>query len=185
MSKNHRELSRQAGYFSLEGAKRGIAFGLAVASALAVSSTATTAEAVPQSSQVVTLSLLGSSFERISYQDLIEISRRAAVSGDHEVERGARLMAERVASGLNPGSQASSQSSLGIGPWVRKVVVWTLRWAKDKLPARIRPWANKIADLLDAAEAWSRMGLITTFTQAGIPYDVAVAAADWIVFFLI
>ncbi|EFD03502.1 hypothetical protein HMPREF1034_2105 [Cutibacterium acnes SK187] len=53
-----------------------------------------------------------------------------------------------------------------------------------KLPAKIRPWANKIADVLEQTEIWEKAPIIFTLGKAGIPYDVAKAAADWIIFFL-
>ena len=59
-----------------------------------------------------------------------------------------------------------------------------LRHSVHKLTAKIRPWANQIADVLEQTEIWEKAPIIFTLGKAGIPYDVAKAAADWIIFFL-
>ena len=66
----------------------------------------------------------------------------------------------------------------------RRVALFVLRHSVHKLPAKIRPWANKIADVLEQTEIWEKAPIIFTLGKAGIPYDVAKAAADWIIFFL-
>lgn len=68
--------------------------------------------------------------------------------------------------------------------WGRRVALFVLRHSVHKLPAKIRPWANKIADVLEQTEIWEKAPIIFTLGKAGIPYDVAKAAADWIIFFL-
>ncbi|MDO4412899.1 hypothetical protein [Cutibacterium sp.] len=68
--------------------------------------------------------------------------------------------------------------------WGRKGVLFVLRHSTHKLPAKIRPWASKIANVLEDTEEWEKAPIIYALGKAGMPYDVAKAAADWIVFFL-
>ncbi len=40
--------------------------------------------------------------------------------------------------------------------WGRKAVLFVLRHTIHKLPAKIRPWANKIADILEYTQVWEK-----------------------------
>lgn len=76
--------------------------------------------------------------------------------------------------------RADGISNRGIGSWARKAAVYTLRHYGHKLPAKIRPYASKIAAVLEQVTVWQKMAVMWTLMQHGVPYDVAEATATWI-----
>ena len=75
----------------------------------------------------------------------------------------------------------NSSKSDGWFSWVRKGFAWALRNGVGKIPGPFRPFAKKIADVLDTVEVWETASLTTAFIKAGIPPDIAYDAARWIV----
>lgn len=105
----------------------------------------------------------------LSKRDYLELEQLARQDGRGDI---ANLLANR-ANGIH------GHGWLGIG---RKAAVWTLRHGAQKLPAKIRPYAGKISDFLDATEAWEVGTLATGLISQGVPPDVATEAAKWLVF---
>ncbi|MCI1222869.1 MAG: hypothetical protein LKG16_07085 [Bifidobacterium subtile] len=66
----------------------------------------------------------------------------------------------------------------------KKAIIKVFRWGATKLPAKVRPYAWKIADFLETLQNWEEGPIIWGLMQLGIPYDVAQQAAWWIVTFL-
>ena len=62
----------------------------------------------------------------------------------------------------------------------RKGAIYILRYGQHRLPASIRPWATKIADFLEGVDNLGHHVITLGLMQAGMPYEVAVGAADWI-----
>lgn len=83
----------------------------------------------------------------------------------------ADYFAQRAAGGQDRGW-------LGVG---RKAAVWALRHHADKIPQKLRPYAGKIADFLDASEAWEVQAIATGLLSLGVPPDVAWETARWVV----
>ena len=100
--------------------------------------------------------------------DFRELSRLAKQRGDTRI---AELFEQK----------ANGHESRGWISWIRKGAVWELRNASDKVPAKIRPYAHKIADVLEQTEEWEKAGLAAALIQAGVPPTEAYLAADWIV----
>lgn len=100
--------------------------------------------------------------------DFRELSRLAKQRGDTRV---AELFEQK----------ANGHESRGPISWVRKGAVWVLRNTADKVPAKIRPYAHKIAGVLEQTEEWEKIGLATALMKAGVPPTEAYMAADWIV----
>ncbi|KFC15637.1 hypothetical protein PAST3_12035 [Cutibacterium acnes HL201PA1] len=61
---------------------------------------------------------------------------------------------------------------------------FVLRHSVHKLPAKIWPWVNKIADVLEQTEIWEKAPIISPWVKLGSRTMVAKATAGWIIFFL-
>ena len=70
-----------------------------------------------------------------------------------------------------------------MGSILRKVIKIALTYGRPFLPNPVRSWADKIYGLVDSIEATSELGIATFLTQNGIPADVAIEIARWIVTF--
>lgn len=66
----------------------------------------------------------------------------------------------------------------------KKAVIEVLKHSVSKLPAKIRPYANKIVNVVEDIDSFQQTAVVAALTRAGTPYDVSVATAQWIVFFL-
>ena len=69
------------------------------------------------------------------------------------------------------------------GSILRKTIKIALTYGRPFLPNPVRSWADKIYGLIDSIEATSELGIATFLTQNGIPADVAIEIARWIVTF--
>lgn len=116
-----------------------------------------------------------------SAADWREIAERARAAGDLEGAEVSTRMAVRVdAGGANAGSGARNI-------WTtiaKKAVIQALRYGVNKLPAKIRPYVNKIINVVEEIDQFQQGAVVLALTKAGVPYDVAVAAAQWIVIFV-
>ncbi|MGP5078659.1 hypothetical protein ACTXKZ_11410 [Brachybacterium alimentarium] len=67
---------------------------------------------------------------------------------------------------------------------IKKAVKAALKYGGHKVPKPLRPYTNKILNVLDNTEAWEEAGLTTGFMAVGIPPDASQQAAHWIVVFV-
>ena len=67
----------------------------------------------------------------------------------------------------------------------KKAIKTALIHGRNLLPAKIRPWADKIVDVIDTIDDFSEGALIFGLQGAGVPYDVARGIAQWVTTFLI
>ena len=111
----------------------------------------------------------------ISATDWEAIARQAEAAGDREGAQAARKVAERGGVAGN-----GQESVFAIAKKLAKVA---LKHGRIFLPKTIRSWADKIYGLVDSIEATSELGIATFLTQNGIPADVAIEIARWIVTF--
>ena len=65
----------------------------------------------------------------------------------------------------------------------KKAAIAALRYSSNKIPAKLQPYANKIANFLEDLENWQEGPIITGLMALGVPYDVASAVATWVVVF--
>jgi len=111
----------------------------------------------------------------ISATDWETIARQAEAAGDQKSAQVAREIAQR------DGRASNGQESLG--SILRKAIKIALTYGRPFLPNPVRSWADKIYGLVDSIEATSELGIATFLTQNGIPADVAIEIARWIVTF--
>lgn len=111
----------------------------------------------------------------ISASDWEAIARQAEAAGDQESAQEARKVAQQ------DGKTGNGQES--IASIARKLAKIALKHGRNFLPKIIRPWADKIYSLIDSIEATSQLGIATFLVQNGIPADVSIAVAQWIVTF--
>ena len=115
--------------------------------------------------------------------DWMSIARTAEKAGDMSGANAARAAAVKTGPGSSAGGGGAQPANM-VTALAKKALVAALRHAGPKLPKKIRPYANKLANTLDDITNFQEGALIVAFQQAGIPYDVASAAATWCVVFL-
>jgi len=157
-----------------------MAAGMLVTTALLCGPIATTAAAtaapVGLSSAQQTVGINGWSAE-----DWREIAERARAAGDLEGADVSIRMAERVDVG---GATAGSGARNIWTTIAKKAVIQALRYGVNKLPAKIRPYVNRIINVVEEIDQFQQGAVVLALTKAGVPYDVAVTAAQWIVIFV-
>ncbi|OUE24334.1 hypothetical protein [Clavibacter michiganensis] len=104
-----------------------------------------------------------------------DVAARASAQGDTAAAAAAQRMA------VPDKGQVSTQAW---GLIAKNAIKAALRYGKPYLPAKIRPYADKLYNLIDEVEGMAEVGIFTTLTSAGLPPDVARYAAQWIVTFL-
>jgi hypothetical protein len=117
-----------------------------------------------------------------SASDWREVAARASAAGDEDGARVANTMAGRVAGDSLAARGGSTQNI-----WTtiaKKAVLQALRYGTNKLPAKIRPYANKLINVVEEIDQFQQGAVVLALTKAGVPSDVAVAAAQWIVIFV-
>jgi hypothetical protein len=117
-----------------------------------------------------------------SASDWREIAARASAAGDEDGARVANAMAGRASGDSSANSGGSTRNI-----WTtlaKKAVLQALRYGTNKLPAKIRPYVNKIINVVEEIDQFQQGAVVLALTKAGVPSDVAVAAAQWIVIFV-
>lgn len=100
------------------------------------------------------------------------------------------IAANTRTAGDNASAKAIDQYANGkhsrniISSVAKKALIAVLRYGEHKLPAKIRPYAGKIINVIETVNDFQRGALTNALMAAGIPYDVADAAAYWCVVFL-
>lgn len=102
-----------------------------------------------------------------------EIARAAAAAGDTSAANAARAVAD---------GRAASPEAMSF--LVKQAIKAALKYGRKYLPARIRPYADKLYNLIDLIENTAELSITTLLINAGIPPDVARYTAQWIVTFL-
>lgn len=107
-----------------------------------------------------------------------EVARRASAASDASSAKAANAMAARNTGASNVAQPANIITSLA-----KKAAITALRYSSNKIPAKLRPYANKIANFLEDLENWQEGPIITGLMALGVPYDVASGVATWVVVF--
>lgn len=102
------------------------------------------------------------------------IERLALASNDIGAAKAARQADDRA---------SGRQVQTAWGTLAKKAVEAALKYGRQYLPAKIRPYADKLYNLIDQIENTAELGIATFLTSQGIPPDVSLAAAKWIVTF--
>lgn len=113
----------------------------------------------------------------LSAQQWQSIADNARAAGDLTAAKAAHEAVGRVRS--TGGVATQSISSIA-----RKLIKAALKYGRQYLPPKVRAWADKLYDLIDGIEVTTELGITSYLVSQGIPYDVARATAQWILFFL-
>ncbi|WP_155838717.1 hypothetical protein [Arthrobacter castelli] len=111
------------------------------------------------------------------------IARNAEKAGDRVSAQAARQAAKTAQGGSTAGGGAVQPANI-ITTLGKKALVAALRYAGPKLPKPMRPYAHKLANVIEEVSEFQEGALITAFQQVRVPYDVAATAAKWCVVFL-
>lgn len=156
-------------------ASTGIAISTALLCGPVAATAATAATATPaKATQSLTLSTWSAADRR-------EVAERARTAGDLDGAAVSMEMAAHVDAGI-PVERADSRNI-----WTtiaKKAVIQALRYGVNKLPAKMRPYVNKIIDVVEEIDQFQQGAVVLALTKVGVPYDVAVTAAQWIVVFV-
>ncbi len=145
----------------------------------ALGMSAESAAAAPSESTVTTSANEG--FGGLTASQWQEIAAAAERAGDHESAQAARKVAEESASGqLKTGTQSDPEVLKTI---VKKLIKIALKQGRPFLPKPVRDWADKIYDLIDFLDTSTELTIATFLMHNGIPADVALDIARWIVLF--
>lgn len=113
---------------------------------------------------------------KLNTQDWREIRKSASRAGDKYSAQAASDMIAR-----QPGDVQNYNIATNIA---KRAAIAALRYGERKLPAKIAPYAGKIADVIETLNNYEKIPLVSAMMHAGIPYDVADYAADWVLTFL-
>jgi hypothetical protein len=142
----------------------------------------TNASTANQYQSEVSASVISRQLVSLTSQDLKDIAGNARAHGDLE---GAAVLDSYANQLNNAGLRTGRIQSINIITTIaKKAIIKIFRWGATKLPAKLRPYAWKIADFLETLQNWEEGPIIWGLMQLGIPYDVAQQAAWWIVTFL-
>lgn len=145
---------------------------------LTLVATASPAQAASQTPASGTFATTDSILESVTYADLYEVSEIARSNGDFD---GASILTAFAEQRL--GSTGAQTYNVWTNV-AKKAAIKFLRWGSDKVPQSIRPWAHKIADVLETLTDMQEIPIATALMSAGIPPDVAWETARWIVIFI-
>jgi hypothetical protein len=87
------------------------------------------------------------------------------------------------ARGGEPSASVGDQRNI-VSALAKKALLEVLRHSISKVPAKIRPYVNKIIGVVEDLQQFQQTAVVTALVHAGVPSDVAAAAAQWIIVFL-
>lgn len=149
--------------------------GMLVTASLLASPLAATAAPAPRETRSVSITSTsaGGAWQTVDWNQIAAVADRM---GD---ARGAADAREIGDAATHPSTARNIWTSL-----LKKAVLQVLKHGVSKLPAKIRPYVNKIINVVEEIDSFQQTAVVAALTHAGIPYDVSVATAQWIVFFL-
>lgn len=153
--------------------------GMLVATAIVCGPVAApTATAAPATPSGTAQSLALSEWSAADWRDVAE---RARTAGDIDGAAISTQMAARADTGSPTGGADTRNIWTTIA---KKAVIQALRYGVNKLPAKMRPFVNKIINVVEEIDQFQQGAVVLALTKAGVPYDVAVTTAQWIVVFV-
>ena len=111
----------------------------------------------------------------LNAQQWFEVARIASSRKDSDGARAATAMAEQA---------VGENHRLMLTSLVKNAIKAVLKHGRHLLPKKIRPWADKLHDLVDYLDESTELAIATYLTNQGIPPDVAREAARWIMTFV-
>jgi len=130
--------------------------------------------------EILSSATFESGVESLGVEDWNEIAEQASAAGDAEGVSVARTMAARAERAGQPGAaQRNIWTTIA-----KKAVIQVLRYSVNKLPAKVRPYANKIIGVVEDLDQFQQGAVVTALVHVGVPTDVAITAAQWIVVFV-
>lgn len=121
---------------------------------------------------------------QLTVEDWKAVQAEAKAAGDENSAEAAEYGAAVAASKAGTRASTAVVVPMVVPTLIKKAIKAALKYGGHKVPKPLRPYTNKILDVLDNAEAWEEATLTTGFMAAGIPPDVSQQAAHWIVTFV-
>lgn len=121
---------------------------------------------------------------QLTVEDWKAVQAEAKAAGDDNAAEAAEYGATVAANKAGSRANAAVVAPMLVPTLVKKAIKAALKYGGHKVPKPLRPYTNKILDVLDNAEAWEEATLTTGFMAVGIPPDVSQQAAHWIVVFV-
>lgn len=149
---------------------------ISISSALVLAPVAANAATASSSSSAGAVQNVSSFSPSLTASDWRKIARQASIAGDATSAQAATAMAAK-----STGSKNLAQPANVITALAKKAAIAALRFGTDKIPAKLRPYAHKIANFLEDLENWQEGPIITGLMALGVPYDVASGVATWVV----
>ena len=115
-------------------------------------------------------------YSQMKPSDWREIERRATAAGD--------ISSARLASDLATGKQNSNSVTRGVAGWVKNAVKITLKYYKDRLPAPIRPHADKLYEVLNKLDKWTEGSIASGIMGMGMDPVTAQSTAHYMNLFI-
>jgi hypothetical protein len=128
-----------------------------------------------------TAASLKASLDEWTAADRREVAGRARAVGDLEGAAVSAHLAERIEAGSGQHQNGTRNILTTVA---KKLILQALRYGVNKLPAIIRPYASKIVNVIEDLNEFQQGTVVLALTKAGVPHDVAVATAQWIVVFI-
>lgn len=148
----------------------------------ALSTSAESAAAAPSESTVTTSTSEG--FGGLTASQWQEIAAVAEQAGDQEGAKIAREAAEIAAFRQNHPNSRNPQASSESPPTIaKKIAKFLLKEGRHLLPNWLKKWADKIYDLIDFMDTSGELAIATFLVNNGLPDDVALDIARWIMLF--
>ncbi len=148
----------------------------------ALGMSAESAAAAPSESTVTTSANEG--FGGLTASQWQEIAAAAERAGDQEGAKIAREAAEIAAFRQNhPNSRNPHASSESPPTIAKKIAKFLLREGRHLLPNWLKKWADKVYDLIDFMDTSGELAIATFLVNNGLPGDVALDIARWIMLF--
>ena len=148
----------------------------------ALGMSAESAAAAPSESTVTTSANEG--FGGLTASQWQEIAAAAEQAGDQEGAKIAREAAEIAAFRQSHPDSRSPQASSESPPTIaKKIAKFLLKEGRHLLPNWLKKWADKVYDLIDFMDTSGALAIATFLVNNGLPGDVALDIARWIMLF--
>lgn len=110
----------------------------------------------------------------LTHQEWLDVAKTAEANGDRPSAEAAYSMA----------AKADGISDRGLAGWTKSAIKAVLKYGKDKLPASIRPYADKIYNSLVKFDDWTETSIAMGLQQQGVDPNTATELARYAVTYI-
>lgn len=155
---------------------RSVSLGLATILAISATAPAATASSRQESSAKPVTGPLILDSGGLGVAEWEEVQQNALASGD---DAAATAAAHQIAI-----LKGEVRESTILPTLAKQAIKAALKYGRHLLPKKIRPYADKIYNLVETWEYGTYTAVYTSCIAAGLPHDVADATARWVKTFL-